>query len=206
MLGLQKKIALGTKISPASIVGIVLCSIVMVIFDVGQAFAGQSWPFKSWHHAKAYSFNMFHARGDVPATILKDGKWSPYIVSEKALSGDVALDVAKTISYTKGSVGDSKCFFPRHAIVYFDKNDDPVASVDICFECSGVVVSPDFSISNEERYGYFEEKTERFVPGTTALLEKVIPKYQEIFEKIGFETDLDGKLKELEESKENKAQ
>ncbi len=34
--------------------------------------------------------------------------------------------------------GLSSCYIPRHGIVYYDKSDQPVASLSICFECERI--------------------------------------------------------------------
>ena len=44
----------------------------------------------------------------------------------------------------KGEVLVSKCAFPRHGVVFFDKKDNPIASVSICFECGDILVWPEW--------------------------------------------------------------
>ncbi|MBL4706458.1 MAG: hypothetical protein JKY54_18160 [Flavobacteriales bacterium] len=38
--------------------------------------------------------------------------------------------------------GLSKCFIPRHGLIYFNDNHEPVASISICFECKKIDLFP----------------------------------------------------------------
>jgi hypothetical protein len=112
----------------------------------------KTWPFRAWASARAYTFNFFEMRPRVQTRILKqDGTWSPWIRSQHPLSREQAEGVAQAIQSTRGSFETSKCPFPRHSVVYFDEQEQPVAAVDICFECEDLFAWPDFEMSMEQK-------------------------------------------------------
>lgn len=130
------------------------------------------FPFRGWSYAKAYTFNFF-AEGPVPLRVVSDaGQWSPHIRSEQLITDDHARQAAKLVAATRGSIELTKCTFPRHAVVYFDADDRPVASTDVCFSCEAVLVWPDY----EHPDGYDYEKA-------AATLEKTLPLWRELFER-----------------------
>ena len=45
---------------------------------------------------------------------------------------------------TAGEVLASKYALPRHAVVYFNAAGEPIASVNICFSCSDIMVWPNY--------------------------------------------------------------
>ncbi len=113
-----------------------------------------TWPFAPWSYAKAYTFNFFHMR-DAPRPIRMtvvggNGEFSPHIRSEHLISVDDALSAANLVAETNGSFVTAKCNFPRHAVVLFDKNDKPVASANVCFECDGAIMWPDYKKDDDE--------------------------------------------------------
>lgn len=116
-----------------------------------------AWPFRQWSYAKAYAFNLFPATGGVQLRIIENGVWSEQVRAETLVDRDQALDVVRLVNATKGSFETSKCPFPRHAFVFFDADDRPVGSVDVCFECEDLFAWPDFEISVDDKYGVYED-------------------------------------------------
>ncbi len=111
-----------------------------------------AWPFSPWSYAKAYTFNFFEDSNTQLQVVTQDKIWSPYIRSEQLVSEAQALSAAKLVQSINGTFENSKCIFPRHAIVFFDARDEPIASVDVCFECDGILVWPDYETKDAEAY------------------------------------------------------
>ncbi|KAB2941743.1 MAG: hypothetical protein K8F92_10275 [Hyphomicrobium sp.] len=109
------------------------------------------WPFVPWSYAKAYTFNFFPQYAQ-PEVVTKNGIWSKYIRSEQLVMRAQAIAAGELVAAIQGSFEDSKCMLPRHALVYFDRDDRPIASVNVCFECEGVLAWPDYEAKNEDRY------------------------------------------------------
>lgn len=104
-----------------------------------------TWPFAGWKSAKAYTFNFFaYGPGYQERVYDPDQGWVPSIRSTHELSLEQALAVQAKVHEAQGSFPMSKCPFPRHAVVYFDEGDQPVAMVNVCFECGDLFAWPDF--------------------------------------------------------------
>jgi hypothetical protein len=158
--------------------------------------APSEWPFAQWSYAKAYAFNLFPATNDVQLRIIEDGVWSKHVRAETLVDRDRALRVVRLVNSTKGSFENSKCPFPRHAFVFFDGNDKPVGSVDVCFECDDLFAWPDFQISHDAKYGVYEdidlEQTgEPLGPkgGLWAEFRSALTEYRVLFTELGLPFD-----------------
>lgn len=126
--------------------------------------AEAEWPFERYSHARAYTYNFFasDAAGGPDWQSGKKGRiwsaasgWSPYIRSTTMLGDANAHAVAKIVQSTRGSFETSKCpFMPRHAVVYFNNKDEPIAGVEVCFECGDVSVWPDYPESRRLKLGW----------------------------------------------------
>lgn len=146
-------------------------------------FAGGSyWPGVKYSYAIVYLYNIDgNLRGS--HQILKDGKLDKSVQGEgKKLSDEQASKLEKI--FASGAAIDelvnglSGCYIPRHAIVYYDEKDQPVASMSICFECQGIrFYSPSYPrnhySSNEKLVKKAEEK---------------LKEMEEIIKSLGFET------------------
>ncbi|MGQ0672898.1 MAG: hypothetical protein ACT4N2_08490 [Hyphomicrobium sp.] len=132
--------------------------------------AAKTFPFHPWSYAKAYTFNFFEDRPAPLRVVDSAGKWSPHIRSEQMISDEQAKQAANLVAATRGSVEMTKCTFPRHAVVYFDSADRPVAAADICFSCEAVLAWPDYPKSADEDW---EEAAVR--------LEKALPRWKKLF-------------------------
>ena len=89
---------------------------------------GTTWPFHSWDRAEAVAYNPFEKRHPIQLRAYDDAGWSPHIVERKALPSGAAKQAADLVASTKGDVAVSKCPFPRHAVVFFDKDVPSPAS------------------------------------------------------------------------------
>ena len=109
----------------------------------------QNWPPAAWNHARAYAYNLVPA-GPGHALRVWDGSgWSSDIVQTLPLDAEQAALALELTHRTQGEVRASKCAFPRHAVVFFDAQDEPVASVNVCFECSDILVWPPYFADEE---------------------------------------------------------
>lgn len=102
------------------------------------------WPFRRWSYAKAYTYNFFQDRPVPLELVARDGRRSPHIRSEQLLTETQASKATVLVHRSRGTFETSSCTFPRHAVVFFDRADTPVAAASICFECEGVLVWPDY--------------------------------------------------------------
>ena len=49
----------------------------------------------------------------------------------------------------------SKCAFPRHGVVFFNGDNEPVASANICFQCEDILVWPPYFDSPKKDEGKY---------------------------------------------------
>src|SRR5688572_29171625 len=112
--------------------------LLMLLVQWNPALAGGShWPGVKYSYAKVYLYNV---NGDLRGNhqILKEGKLDKTVQGEgKKLSDEQASKLEKIFASGPAIdelvVGLSGCYIPRHAIVYYDEKDKPVASMSICF-------------------------------------------------------------------------
>lgn len=111
-------------------------------FSFNSTAGGFHFPDEDYAYAKLYYFNLGEIRTMPDFDIYtEETGWAasavdPDIYSEHGL----AENMTKLFLYGADGLltGLSKCFIPRHGLVYFDENDNPVASLSICFECEGI--------------------------------------------------------------------
>ena len=111
-------------------------------FSVHITAGGFHFPDEDFEYAKIYYFNLEEIKTmpDFYIYTAADG-WAKSMVDiEKTSSKALTSNIEKLFLYGADGLlnGLSKCFIPRHGIVYFDKNDKPVASLSICFECEAI--------------------------------------------------------------------
>jgi hypothetical protein len=155
----------------------------VMLLTMNFCFAGGSnWPGVKYSYAMVYLYNVDgNLRGS--HQILKEGKLDKTVQGEgKKLTDEQASKLEKI--FASGSAIDelvnglSGCYIPRHAIVYYDEKDQPVASMSICFECQGIrFYSPSYPrnhySSNDKLVKKAEEK---------------LKEMEEIVKSLGFET------------------
>lgn len=136
-----------------------------------KAVKATSFPFRPWSYAKAYTYNFF-AMQPVPTRVYSNEHgWSPHIRSEQVISDAHAKRAAELAAVTRGSIELTKCTFPRHAIIYFDNEDKPVASLDVCFDCEAVLAWPDYDKPESFNYERMGQKFEKTLPLWRRLFE-----------------------------------
>lgn len=121
-----------------------LLTLLFVLSSTLSAFATKNFHFpdEEYAYAKLYYFNLGEITSKPDSYIYseEDG-WASSLVDPNITSSHgLAENMEKLFLYgTDGLInGLSGCFIPRHGLVYFDENDEPVASLSICFECEGI--------------------------------------------------------------------
>lgn len=143
----------------------------------------KAWPFQSWAYAKAYTFNFFPYRRAAPLHVYSEpAGWSPHIHSQRPITRAHGEQAARLVQRTQGAVEVSKCAFPRHAVVWFDAADQPVASVGVCFECGDILVWPPFFKDAQERHAkYHKVNPASGTPRVLEVYDQVYPQWQTLF-------------------------
>lgn len=143
------------------------------------------WPFVGWSYAKAYTYNFFSSDvasdpewrdGHQIELLTETGAWNRSIRSEQVMAQAQALKIAHLVTSTKGSYMSSECaFFPRHAVVYFDRKDQPVARLEVCFQCDDLKAWPDFEASPGK---YSNKRLQR-------AFDAALSRYKALFKELG---------------------
>lgn len=120
-----------------------------LVFEMPEETA-REWPFAEWSYAKAYTFNFVGYGPGQSLYIFRDGTWNESIRSTHKLSREQAQEAFDLTDRLRGEMWVSKCPFPRHAVVFFNDNDEPVGSVNVCFSCGDILVWPPYYSDDEE--------------------------------------------------------
>lgn len=125
----------------------VLFVLIPLLAVAGERNKRRGWPGKAWTTAKAYTFNW--RRYGPPA------KWLHIYEEPGGLNGSVRNHVDLTeaqanaafdlVKSTEGEMLMSKCAFPRHGVVFYDKDNKAVGSVSVCFGCGDILVWPPYA-------------------------------------------------------------
>ena len=105
----------------------------------------REWPPQEWSHARAYSYNFVPYGPGQQLRVWDEGGWSTSIQTQVNLTQDQADAALELTHRTLGDVNASKCAFPRHAVVFFNDSDQPIASVNVCFECTDIMLWPAYN-------------------------------------------------------------
>ncbi|MAA80158.1 MAG: hypothetical protein CL916_12970 [Deltaproteobacteria bacterium] len=135
----------------------------------------KSWPPSPWKTAKAYAFNQqeFGPRAQLYA--YKEGVWSTNITQEKELTTQQAHDALELTHRLGGTLRVSKCAFPRHAVVFFNEQEKPVASINICFQCGDILVWPPYSTEEDWNQQRFSQQGAEEMPLIFDAHEQMLP-------------------------------
>lgn len=114
------------------------------IWTIFPVFAdkGFHFPDEDYTYAKIYYYNLGEIKTQPDTYIYNDQEgWAKSLVDPNLISSHgLAENMEKLFLYGADGLltGLSGCFIPRHGLVYFDENDQPVASLSICLECEGI--------------------------------------------------------------------
>lgn len=137
---------------------------------------GKTWPFHAWDRAEAFTYNRFPMRPGAPFRIYDDNGWSKHVVDKKPLDAALTKQAVDLVLAGKSELEMTKCPFPRHAVVLYD-HDVPVASINVCFSCGDVLLSP--------RWAPPEVESRR-----EKLFAQVFPKWKTFFrDAVGYPVD-----------------
>jgi hypothetical protein len=154
----------------------------------------RSWPGVEWKTARAYAFNFFPGRSPHDAKRpfsprpWTDPAYSEDIVRDIPLSTEAALIAIELIHRSGGGLITTRCpLFIRHAIVFFDAENAPVGSMEICFECSDSVTTPDYFSNGAHGKDppFVGEHNETLKWDVYAVYGEALKKWQEYFDAIG---------------------
>jgi len=144
----------------------------------------QQWPPSKWSHARAYTYN-FTPYGPGKKLRIWDAKgWSENIKQTIDIDQKQAQTAISLLHRTQGEVQASKCPFPRHAVVFFN-GEDPIASINICFSCTDILIHPPYFNDDEQSYGRYEMMGAGEEPLLFEIHETVLEDWGSYFDKIG---------------------
>lgn len=144
---------------------------------------GFLFPNVQFEYAKLYLFNLdLDKPSHMDFRIYKDGVYA----KSKLGNGQILSDkfhekIQKT--FARGidelNMGLSKCYMPRHGIIYYSKEHEPVASLSICFECDKISVWSKEGYSFKDDYDNFNlDKAEKQISDLAKIVaEEEIPVY-----------------------------
>jgi hypothetical protein len=144
--------------------------------------ATAAWPGVAWDRAEAVTINQVPYGPAIEHLDLRawdpERGLNPTIVDHKPLDATLANLAVQLVAVTDGGIEVSKCPFPRHAVVFY-RGDQPVASINICFACGDILVSPDpHKLAEDDEQGYATR---------LAAYQTVYPKWQAFFrDQVGF--------------------
>jgi hypothetical protein len=152
---------------------------------------GKTWPFHAWDRAEAVTFNQFPMRRGARLYAYNEHGFSSHIVDRRPLDDARAKKAVDLVTQTNGDVNVSKCPFPRHAVVLYER-EVPVASINVCFECGDILLWPRWA--QEPGWSNLTDKEVKALELRTAkqmkLYEKVFPKWEVFFrDEVGFPID-----------------
>lgn len=160
----------------------------LILYSWSGYSSGFRFPNIEYSYAKLYFFNLeLDQPGHMDYRIYDQGEYAASKIGNGfLLSSDFHSKI--TIALKKGIdeliTGLSKCFMPRHGIIYYDQNHLPVASLSICFECDKISVWSYKPLTFIDDYKHFNyEKAERQIIALAhAIKEEGIPVYYSLDE------------------------
>ncbi len=106
---------------------------------------GETWPGVEFSYVKAYMYNLDNKLLGNHAMI-KNGKLDGTVVGEGILLTPQQVETVVTLTnHDIGGLlaGLSKSFIPHHGLVFYNRLDQPVAYISLCFDGEGIRVSPE---------------------------------------------------------------
>lgn len=153
--------------------------------------AGKVWPFHDYVSAEAVVFNQFEIKPGVQFVAYNDQGWNRHIAKRQKISPAQMKAAVDLINDTKGGVVVSKCAFPRHAIVLFDADDVPIASINVCFQCGDILIWPHWTKPPHD-WEKLENNMMRNAEVRMRRYDIAFPKWKKLFrDKLGFGPDIE---------------
>jgi hypothetical protein len=156
----------------------------------------REWPHTSWSRAKSYAFNFVsnhpgyrEKEREYHASPWMEEAFQADIVQEKWLTKEQAETALELIHRTAGGQIMTKCpIFVRHAVVFFNAQEEAVGWISICFECSDSMSYPQYFPEEQEApflFGLYQSS------GTTGewdfgtIYDEVYNKWELLFDGLG---------------------
>src|SRR5690606_36497846 len=110
----------------------------------------REWPPGEVASAKAYTFNFDTNLGPgLDLYVYRNDSWHKTIRSTHELSEDATKQALDLVHVLGGTTIVPKCPLPRHGVGFCDKDDKPLGSVNMCFECGDIMVWPPYYDDSE---------------------------------------------------------
>jgi hypothetical protein len=134
--------------------------LIAVMFGIEAFFkceAAEVWPTNSYVEVKAYVFNL-ESQMDVRFLNGTNLNADVFNADGARLNQTQVKELLKAITGKHPEHMVALCYNPHHAFVFFDSTGKPVASFEICFECSNYYWQPQRSLN---KYNYIDIKSVR---------------------------------------------
>jgi hypothetical protein len=151
---------------------------------------GTEWPYHAYDRAEALTFNQYsetNAPRDFGLYAYSDRGWNHHLSARKSITAAQASKARALLKIT-GQFELTKCTFPRHAVVLYE-GDTPIASINVCFECGGILTWPEEHVEPPKVEPPFEEQLKQWHVAV-ALFTRTLPKWKSFFQDdVGLSVD-----------------
>ena len=119
-----------------------LTLILSLLLSVHSFAGGFPFPNGNYSYAKLYFYNINWDQKGRPDYHIFDGR----VYAASKIGDGITMD-QKVLDQIHGIMvrgvdemlmGMAKCYIPRHGIIYYDENNEPIASLSMCFECEKI--------------------------------------------------------------------
>ena len=102
------------------------------------------WPAIRYGEVRGYIYNL---DGQTGVPIVKNGRLDNSVLNSNGarLTASQVERLLNAVAQPHPKHPVMRCYFPRHAFVFYDGASRPVAFLEICFECFGYRTSPPLS-------------------------------------------------------------
>jgi hypothetical protein len=130
-----------------------------------------NWPHAKWSYAKLFVYNLNGRKTPPPyKTLLADSAYHQ-VISLNQEQAETAIELKHRAGNVKPM---TKCpIIVRHAVVYFNKQDEVVAGIGICFQCKEQLHSPSYYSIETEPMLYSIHKDDYYYN----ILDELYPNY-----------------------------
>lgn len=117
-----------------------ICSALLAFLLISANLAVAGWPDVEYTEVRAY---YYHAESNGSDPILKDGKLHPTVANRDGalLTANQAKRLLAALDGKEAYV-DVKCYRPHHGFICYDRDQHPVAVVEICLDCMASRINP----------------------------------------------------------------
>jgi hypothetical protein len=147
---------------------------IIVLFGLNSYAGGYRFPNQSFSYAQLHLFNTQYENGRPDLHIYKDGIYAPSKVGNGVLLDKKFISKMNSI-FNHGIdeiwMGLSKCTIPRHGIIFYNNDNEPIASISICFECMQVNFWSSRDLNHHPDYDNMDlDKAERQIKDLKKLI------------------------------------